>query len=248
MNNFLNETYKKSELQFALIWIGIYVVSNSVANTLSDIVGIIYSVNIVVNVILTVIMLGWIKKNGLNEKYGLCKSNIPASRFLWYIPLILFMSHNLWNGFAINASTADIICHMASMLFVGILEEVIFRGFLFRALEKDNLKTAIIISSVTFGLGHVINLLNGSGMELIDNLFQVSMAIAVGFCFVVLFYRGKSIWPCIIAHSLNNMVSIFANDVMTIETRLMYSGLNIIILIAYTLILLKTLPKVNEEV
>ena len=51
------------------------------------------------------------------------------------------------------------------MLCVGFAEEVIFRGFLFRAMEKDNVKTAIIGSSVTFGLGHVLNLVNGSGMR-----------------------------------------------------------------------------------
>ena len=43
------------------------------------------------------------------------------------------------------------------MLCVGFMEEVIFRGLLFKAIAKDNAKMAIVISSVTFGLGHVLN-------------------------------------------------------------------------------------------
>ena len=52
------------------------------------------------------------------------------------------------------------------MLCVGFWEEVIFRGLLFQAIAKDNIKSAVIISCVTFGIGHIINLFNGSGMDL----------------------------------------------------------------------------------
>ena len=87
------------------------------------------------------------------------------------------------------------------MLCVGFVEEVIFRGFLFRAMEKDNVKTAIIVSSVTFGLGHVLKPVNGSGAGIAENLIQVTAAIAIGFLFVILFHCGESLLPCIITHS-----------------------------------------------
>lgn len=38
------------------------------------------------------------------------------------------------------------------MLCVGFLEEVIFRGLLFTAIAKDTIKTAVVLSSVTFGI------------------------------------------------------------------------------------------------
>lgn len=76
------------------------------------------------------------------------------------------------------------------MLCVGFLEEVIFRGLLFKAIAKDNIKPAVVISSVTFGVGHIINLFNGSGMALVSNLCQIVFAIAVGFLLVTIFYRG----------------------------------------------------------
>lgn len=39
------------------------------------------------------------------------------------------------------------------MLSVGFLEEVIFRGLPFEVIAKDNIKSAIVISSVTFDIG-----------------------------------------------------------------------------------------------
>lgn len=96
-----------------------------------------------------------------------------------------------------NGSWFERICHFCLMLCVGFTEEVIFRGFLFRALAKDNVKTAMIVSGITFGIGHLLNLVNGSGMELAANLSQVAGATAFGFLFVILFYRSGSLLPCI---------------------------------------------------
>lgn len=247
MKKWLNHLYEKNESYFALVWIGIYCVANSLANPISEVIGIDSSAALIFNAILTIALFMWIKKKRLMTYYGLCNPNAPARKFLWYIPLILFMSHNLWLGFAINLPVADTVCHILSMFCVGFLEEVIFRGFLFKALAKDNVKTAIIVSSITFGLGHILNLFNGSGMGLIANLCQIVGAIACGFLFVIIFYRGGSLIPCIIAHSVNNAVGVFANEAgLTVEKRLLFSAISMIIVIIYTLILCRTLPKKQE--
>ncbi len=83
---------------------------------------------------------------------------------------------------------------------------------MFEAIAKENVKKAIIISSLTFGLRPLLNLVNGSGAELVENLFQVTGAISIGFLFVILYYRGRSILPCVITHSLINMTSVFAKQ------------------------------------
>lgn len=59
------------------------------------------------------------------------------------------------------------------MLCVGFSEEAIST-----AIAKDNIKSAVIISSVTFGIGHIINLFNGSGMDLVSNLCRIVFAVA----------------------------------------------------------------------
>ena len=93
------------------------------------------------------------------------------------------------------------------MLNIGFIEEIIFRGFLFKMMAKDNVKIAIIVSSITFGIGHIVNLINGA--ELFPTLMQVFYAMAIGYLFVIIFYKSKSLLPCIITHSLFNSLSIF---------------------------------------
>lgn len=240
----MKKLYEKNELTFAIIWIVIYCVLQSLANPLNEMIGIPYSASAVFCVLQTVILSVFLQKNSLSKRYGLCKSPVPASRFLYYIPLIILATRNFWNGATVNYSLAGTVYFIVCMLCVGFVEEVIFRGFLFRAMEKDNVKNAIVISSVTFGLGHVLNLVNGSGAGIAENLFQVTGAVAIGFLFVILFYRGESLLPCIITHSAINITSGFADETgLTIEKHLVFQLLLLAITIIYSLILTKTLPK-----
>lgn len=240
----MKKLYEKSELTFAIIWIVLYCVLQSVANPLNKLIGVDYSVSAVFCVLQTIVLLTFILKNNLQKRYGLCKSPVPAWRFLFYVPLIVLASGNLWNGVAVNYPAAATVCRIVCMLCVGFLEEVIFRGLLFVAIAKDNIKSAVIISSVTFGVGHIINLINGSGMNLVNNLCQIVFAVAVGFLLVTIFYRGGSLIPCILVHSAINTLGTFANDTnLTTEMHLIHLAILIVITVAYTLILTRTLPK-----
>lgn len=240
----MKKLYEKNQLSFSLVWIGIYCVLQSLANPLNEKIGIAYSASALFCVLQAIALWMFIQKNGLQKQYGLCASPFPARRFLYYIPLMVLMSRNFWNGVTVNFPLADTVCYVICMLCVGFVEEVIFRGFLFKALAKDNVTSAIIISSVTFGLGHLLNLVNGSGATLAENLFQVTGAIVIGFLFVILFYRGGSLLPCIIAHSFINTASAFANEAgLTLEKRMVFHLALIGINAAYALILTKTLPE-----
>lgn len=53
----------------------------------------------------------------------------------------------------------------------------------------------------------IINLLNGA--EFIPTLMQVFYAILIGYLFVVIFYKSGSLVPCIVCHSIFNVLSIF---------------------------------------
>ena len=206
----MRKIYEKSELQFALIWIGIYVVLMSVADSVSNTIGIAKIVTAPACIGLVLAIYLWIRKNGLKEKYGLCPFQGKAGKYLFFIPLVLLASTNLWWGVRLNFSPAESVLYVLSMLCVGFLEEVIFRGFLFKALCRTNVKQAVVISSLTFGIGHIVNLLNGRDIP--ETLLQICYAVAVGLLFTVLFCKGKSLWPCIITHSIINSLSAFANE------------------------------------
>lgn len=240
----MKKLYEKNKLTFAIMWIVVYCVLQSLANPLNEIIGIEYSASAVFGILQTIVLFSFIQKNDLQKRYGLCGTQVPAWRFLYYVPLLVLASGNLWNGFAVNYSPAETVCRVVCMLCVGFLEEVIFRGLLFVSIAKDNVKSAIIISSVTFGIGHIINLFNGSGMGLVSNLCQIVFAVAVGFLLVTIFYRGGSLFPCIIVHSAINTLGTFANDAdAAMEGQLIHIAVLIAITVAYTLILTKTLPK-----
>lgn len=240
----MKKLYEKNELTFAIVWIVVYCVLQSLANPLNKAIGIEYAASAAFCVLQTVVLFAFIRKNSLQKLYGLCKSPVPARQFLYYVPLIILASGNLWNGAAVNYSLAETVCRVVCMLCVGFLEEVIFRGLLFAVIAKNNIKSAVVISSVTFGIGHIINLFNGSGMNLFNNLCQIVFAIAVGFLLVTIFYRGGSLIPCILVHSAINTLGTFANDAnLTTETHLLHLTVLIVITAAYTLILTKTIPK-----
>lgn len=240
----MKRLYEKNELTFAIIWIVIYCVLQSLANSLNEKIGIEFSASAILCILQAIFLFAFIHRNGLMKRYGLCKSSVPARQFLYYIPLLVLITGNLWNGVAVNYSLMGTACHIVGMFCVGFVEEIIFRGFLFKAMAKDNVKSAIIVSSVTFGIGHLINLFNGSGMELVNNLCQIGFAIAVGFLLVTIFYRGGSLIPCIITHSTINVLNTFTNKTgVTSEKQIINVLIMIIITVAYTLILTRTLPK-----
>ncbi len=243
----MNKLYQKSEIWFAVLWIIVYVVGTSVADGISKTIGVTKSVTVIFHIVLCAVALIWLKKCGLFKKYGLCKTEVPVSKLLYYIPLIIVASCNLWFGVTLNLSIQETVMYVCSMICVGFLEELIFRGFLFKAMSKDSVKTAIIVSSVTFGIGHIVNLINGSGADIVSNLCQVCYAIAFGFMFVIIFYRGKSLLPCIVTHSVINALSAFANqECLTESLTIVSSVILTAIAIGYTLIILRTTSPVEQ--
>ena len=226
----LKKLYEKSEIGFAVASIIAYCVLASLGDNLSASLGVMKSITVPILVILSIVFYLFIKNNQMLDKYGLCKSEIPASKMLYYIPVVIMLTRNLWFGLAWNVSPLETVLYILSMICIGFLEEIIFRGFLFNAMLKDGEKSAIIVSSVTFGIGHIVNLFNGSGAELLSNLLQVCYAIAIGFMFVMIYYKTKSLWICIIAHAIFNSLSVFANvAALTDQRHIIASALLIII-------------------
>ena len=81
-----------------------------------------------------------------------------AKKYLHFIPLVIIASINLFCGVQLNLTVIESVLYVVSMLCVGFLEEVIFRGFLF----------------------------------------------------TIIFYKGISLWPCIITHGVLNSLGVFS--------------------------------------
>ena len=240
--------YKKNEITFAILWIVAYVVLSSLADQLSEAVGVTKSVTAALHIVMSLLLFFWIRNNGLSEKYGFRSSAVPAKRFLYYLPLFIIASTAFWGGAKLKYGFTESLLYFISMCCVGFLEEVIFRGLLFRAMEKDNLKTAVIVSALTFGLGHIVNLFNGSGKDPVSSVTQIVFAVLVGFVLVLIFYHGKSLIPCILFHSANNALKVFS-AVGSLDPRT-EMALNLIVIVVvlggYSLYLVKAFSKKAE--
>ncbi|MBQ7776443.1 MAG: CPBP family intramembrane metalloprotease [Lachnospiraceae bacterium] len=89
------------------------------------------------------------------------------------------------------------IMRVANLLVIApIAEEIALRGIVYTRVEKTtNAVTAIIVSSVLFGLMHFMA----------GGIILVIGATLMGLVFGYIFYKFKSLWVCIIAHSVANL-------------------------------------------
>ena len=98
----MKKFYEKSELGFALVWIGIYCVGMSVFDEISRSIGVESCASAVFAVATGMFLYFWLKKQDKLEHFGLCKATAPAKAFLFYIPLIVITGENLWGGVAMQ--------------------------------------------------------------------------------------------------------------------------------------------------
>ena len=154
----LKKLYEKSEIWFAVAWIIAYVVLASTGDNISADLGIAKIVTLPILIAMSAILCFFVRKNGLTEKYGLCKPQISAAKMLFYIPLLVLLTANLWYGAAMNLSPLETGLYILSMFCVGFIEEMIFRGFLFKAVAKDGV---IILTDSDGGGRQIRSYLNG---------------------------------------------------------------------------------------
>lgn len=224
--------YEKSELWFAIVWIIAYcVICGTIRGNFGD-------ESPIMTATLAVFSAGilfFVKKNGLEERYGLCKWTGKAADYWFFIPLFILMTGNLWGGFGMAYGGMAQVFAAVSMFLVGFVEEMIFRGFLFRILlKKDPAPVAVTISAVTFGIGHIVNLFTGHAS--LETVIQIFFAIAWGFLLTVVFYKSGSLVVCIIVHGLIDVFSKFKtqseSDVLNVLTYV-YIGATIVGAVIY---------------
>ena len=240
----MKKLYEKSEITFAILWIVIYTVG---IGTLKSNFGLDSPWQMLGLIVLSAAMFLFVNRNGLMEKYGLAGWAKNSKAMLWFIPLWSLSCLNLFSGSRPDYPVPGLIYAAVSMAFVGFAEELIFRGFLFKAMLKDgSAKAAVIVSSVTFGLGHIVNLF--TGQDLIETLGQMVFAVAVGFVFTLVFYKSGSLLPGILAHSFIDVTSVFASDKGSLQLNMIVHIAAIVVSAAYCLYLTKRVetPAINR--
>ena len=201
----MRKFYEEKEILFAVLWIIAYCV---ILAPVLDAYGDGSLIHLIVLAVFALAIFAFVKTNHLEAKYGIDRWPHPTRPYLYFIPMWILSTGNLWGGIRMNYSGMSVVYAVVSMFLVGFAEEMIFRGFLFQGMLADGNKTlAIVIVSLTFGIGHIINLF--TGQTTLETFVQVPFAIAWGFIFTMVAYKSKSLLPCILAHGLVDACCVF---------------------------------------
>lgn len=201
----MNRLMERKPILHAVIWIMIYIVMVNVGDALSEQIGIFHIATSIILILFSVVLVLYIKKNNWIERYGIRgTTKKDLSKTLFYAPLIVLAFIQFFAGINPTLTTSEMAILCILMIGVGSIEEMVFRGFLFKAIEtKSGINRAVVISGITFGIGHIVNLSRGYGYA--ELMGQITVAIAIGIVLALLVAITKNIVPGILFHIVFNI-------------------------------------------
>ncbi|MFA7367406.1 MAG: CPBP family intramembrane glutamic endopeptidase [Bacilli bacterium] len=200
----------ENKVLFAVFWIVLYVVTVNISDLISEAYKLDYLTTICV--LLFAVSLSLYILISKTKLIFESKNTSKNTSVLIYIPLFIIGLIQLTKGIDDSLSKESIITVIGLMIGVGFIEEIIFRGFLLKAIgERSSVIKTIIISGVTFGAGHIVNL--SRGYEYNELIAQIIVAIVIGVFLSLLVVITKKIYPGVIFHIIFNITgSITSNN------------------------------------
>lgn len=157
------------------------------------------------------------------------KFTAPVKSLLIIIPGLIVAVNN----FPISAFFQDrtvmiepaynVYLFLIESLSVGFFEEIIFRVLILVLLleqlkdKAHGILKAIIISSLLFGVIHIINFFDGAAFG--ATMMQIGYSFLVGLLLAVLYIKTKNIWVIMILHALYNFFGQVMFQVGTVSNR-----------------------------
>lgn len=174
------------------------------------------------------------------EELGLCKVSKEGLKHSYYcIPMIIVAALPYIEG-PHEGGIPYFLASFFMALGVGLEEELYFRGYVFNVWKSKPEKTAIIATSLIFGVTHMANLM--AGQSFFDTVLQVVFAFVYGIIFILMYILGKSLWPCIILHFYHDFSSFVSDETkMTLEYKI--GVVQLIIMIIYMIMLIRQYRK-----
>jgi membrane protease YdiL (CAAX protease family) len=167
---------------------------------------------------LLMILWAWYFLQGFAWGRKICKFQFHHAHLAWIFLAYAFLQlnefFNLWlSGNLILANRVLFVTQISLQIVTGAVEEFIFRGVILlaflhpQATHKDILR-GVTISSLAFGLSHLINLL---ALNWTIVLPMVIFTTFFGVALAALLLRSGSLWLCIACHALLNVTGEIAS-------------------------------------
>lgn len=118
---------------------------------------------------------------------------------------LLTIALALWE-YAMHGTMWNYPVFSASILFVALYEEALFRGAILGWLKtRMPAVAAIAISSALFGVWHAKNMLWMDPMTVVRQMLYTGIVIGPVLAWITL--KTRNIWPAIVLHQLNNILA-----------------------------------------
>ena len=159
-----------------------------------------------------------------------------SKNLLYYIPLLVIALSALVCGIDIGKGSVYLISNLFLALTVGLAEEIYFRGIICNMWLRQSKKKAVVISSVLFGLCHLMNIMGGAGIA--ETALQICFAFAYGIAFALIFARSRSIWPCVLLHAFHDLCSFVSPD-GSLRLNVFIGAFQFVLLVAYIILIIR---------
>lgn len=129
---------------------------------------------------------------------GICSGFLTGAVFVTAIISSLFLAGGY--EFIAMAKAPDLVPYILLYFVSAINEEMVFRGFLFQALERGfGLRIAFVFASVLFGFAHMMNYIEGADFSQ-RILLSAFLSVEAGFPMTMAFLLTRSIWFAVGIH------------------------------------------------
>lgn len=208
---------KNKETLKKIIYLVLFIIALSLAKRIAknyllenniDSYNIHLSVKVVFNIILIIASLFAIQKLNFFKTGGLSKIKLQKPALLIFPFAYLTLLNVVFLDAIPNCSISNIFILIIYCLSIGFAEELSLRSLLlplmlklYNGSKKQYLK-AVFLSSLIFGLLHLINFNKG----LYGEFAQIFYATFIGFAFGALLLITKRIYPLIIIHAIIDFV------------------------------------------
>ncbi|MBD8104413.1 CPBP family intramembrane glutamic endopeptidase [Plantibacter sp. CFBP 8775] len=155
-----------------------------------------------------------------------------ARAALWFVPAAATVLIIPSQGIRVDAPT--IAAYGVLVVAVALNEETWFRAIVFAILRARSTRTAVVGSSVLFGVLHLANLAGGADVG--SSILQVAFAALFGFVAAQLLVLTGSLWPAIAWHATWNFVSFIGGD-STDDRSLIGLGAACVVMLGYAVFL-----------
>lgn len=215
---------EKQSMIILIAWMMLYGFTYRLSESLSEIIGIKHIITVLSMLLYWHFLFVYLKKNNYAATYYICiPRNKKVSEYSAYVPLLLMAAVNAAIYMYIQHTTDPVIKfqYVRTTSAINLLteylitvscvigEEIIFRGIFLTSLMRHRIR-AIIVTSLSFSLMHMLNILSGETFCYV--VIQALNAAAVGFCLAVVSCIEHSIVPGIVIHSLINISSLYIDD------------------------------------